>query len=364
MLHSKCFSLIVLFLTMSMCVDEARAQSTQNLVLKKVYVKWLVDSASRPKDPVNFCWALEDQILEGNEVPPIKIDSFGPRVKISVEIGKRFSNCSFTSEKGPGWRLSEGAPESLQLDLDVELPFSQFVLVDSRGRKIEVLVETRTQELQDSGFLDFFKGSVFSVRVSAIRNDVWQIPFLSTKYELPTLFKGRLALQIALGHSPFDFAGSGLRQAQHELALASPVLGSRFPYESLYSLRLRLAYEGIQINDQGSLGVYPLQASQMLGLGSELYLRLTKLLGAQVSGAYYLSRTEGANLSKVLAEGAVNYRLSDRWRVELGMKFVEQGIYTLLNTKTAGFKENYYFVGVNVIPYLESQKSFEAPDVQ
>ena len=336
---------------------ESRAQGAQNLVLKKVYVKWLVDAASRSRESRNFCWTLEDQILEGKDLPPIEIDSFGPRVKIRVEIGKRYSNCGFEGEEGEGWRIAASTSDSMQLDLDVDLPFSRYVFIDSRGRTIEALVETRAVELQDSGLLDFFKGSVFSFQVAAIRNEVWQIPFLLAKYELPTLLKGRLALQIALGHSPFDFAGNGLRQAQHELALASPVLGSRLPYESLYSVRLRLAFEGIQINDQDSRGVYPLQASQMVGLGSELYLKLSKAWGAQMSAGYYISRSEVANLTKVLTEGAVNYGLSDRWRVELGIKYVDQGIDNLLNNKNSGYNESQFFIGLKVVPYLESQKS-------
>lgn len=329
------------------------AQVTQSLRLEKVFVKWLVDGSPQLKNPELFCWNLEDRILEGEQLPPLNVNSEGPRIALEFEIEKTQPNCTLNQEKGNGWKLRSNSSKRIVLNVDAILPFSRFKMQDSRGRKLELLVEARFLENSESDFLSYFKNSIFSIRGSAIRNKVWQFPFLLAKYELPALWRKRLALQISLGQSLFDGSGKGLRQASFEVGLAMPVLGEIIPYRGRYNLRLRLAYEGIQINDQKSLRIYPLLASQMLGLGSEFFVNLKGPWGAQAHAGYYFLQKQEYNISKIQVEPAVRYMLSERWSLESGFKFVRQNVDNKLSAEKSAFSEYTYFVGVNLRPYLD-----------
>jgi len=336
---------------LSFLSQKLQAQGTQNLVLEKIYLKWLVDSSPELSDPSIFCWNLEDRVLEGDNLPSLKVDTSGPRVTLDLEIGKTKPECHLLG-KSESWTLRDSSKENIQLRVNANLPFSRIAMEDSRGRKIELLVEARFSDLKDSGFLSFFRDSVFSLRGAAIRNKVWQIPFLLTKYELPTLLSGHLALEISLGQSLFDFSGAGLRQGYYELALATPVFGSPIPYESPLSVRLRVAYEGVQVNDQNAAGVYPLLASQMVGGGVEGYFKITPQWGIQAISNYYFSKTSSANLGKIGVEGSLSYALSERWRLETGMKFLKQSVSGAALPADSGFNEFTYFTGISVKPYL------------
>lgn len=328
------------------------AQSTQNINIEKLYTKWLIDSSDKLLQVDNFCWHLKDQIFEGSELSSLGVDSSGAWINMEIPIKKSDSSCKLTSIS-EGVKISEAENEEIIISFKAPMPFSRFKFKDNKGRVLELLLEGKIQEIENEDFLSFFKDSVFSARMAGIQNQIFQYPFLLAKYELPTLFYGYVALQISLGQSLFDFSSKGVRQGCYELGFAVPIFGGRIPYSESWSGRIRVAYEGTQVNDQKAIGIYPLLASQMIGGGIEIYKRHSENWGNHLNLGYYFSQTNIAQLNKMTGELGVNYSIDTRWRIETGFKFAKQNIQRLEVTLPDRFNEITYFVGIQVKPYLK-----------
>jgi hypothetical protein len=331
------------------------AQSTHNYVIEKVYLKWLPANSTQTAIPQNFCFEIQDLILEGSKVPPLSINASQQKTEWVGILNKKDPSCELVS-KHSSVKTLENSPKSIKLRVTATVPFSRHILEDSRGQKVELLVETRMSRLEDSDFLNFFRDSSFGVRLSGIRNSVWQIPFLQADYELPTLFSNRLALQISLGQSLFDALGSGIRQSYSSLGLATPILGSRIPGEGRYSFRGRVQYEGTQIDDYKGKKIYPLLASQMFGAGLDLHAQITPNWGTSIVGTYLISKTQVVDVRKLTFETKLLYSLSERWRFETGLKIFGERILEGADSSNSSFQEASYFVGVTVKPYLRDRR--------
>lgn len=335
----------------------ARASSLQNLDLEKLYVKWVVNGQAEIQADQSLCWILEDKIFEGEETPAMWAGEFGATASFKLRARRNSPDCRLEDLEGAlsanaadlNWSQTELSDEVVEFDITAKLPYSRFEFVDNEGTRIDLLVEARITEIERVDVFNFFKKSIFSARGMAIQNQIWQLPFLLAQYELPELYYDWLFAQIILGQSLFDFGGNGIRQGVFELGLGASVLGNSVPFNGPYTLRLRVAFEGRQINDQNSIELYPLLASQMVGAGAEFYSAFSRRWGVRGSGAYFFSQPANATLSKIRSEAALSYAFNPRWRIEAGGELTMQTV-TQENV-TSKFTEIGYFVGLIVKPY-------------
>lgn len=349
--------LVSLVLLTSLLSQTSNASSLQNLDLEKLFVKWVVNGQAEIRADQKLCWVLEDKIFEGEGVPPMWAGDFGATATFKLRARRTSPDCRLEDVEGSlsakaadlDWSQTELSDEVVELDITAKLPYSRFELVDNEGTRIDILVEARITEIERVDVFNFFKKSIFSARGMAIQNDVWQVPFLLAQYELPELYFDWLYAQIILGQSLFDFGGNGIRQGVFELGLGASILGNSVPFNGPYTLRIRVAFEGRQINDQNSVELYPLLASQMVGAGAEFYSAFSRRWGARANGNLFFSQPANASLRKFRSEVAVSYAFNPRWRIEAGGELTWQRVTQ--DSVTSRFTERGYFLGLIVKPY-------------
>lgn len=326
----------------------------QNTQLGKLYVKWLPGDYEK----VSKCFRARDQVLDSKDAPILRSDKSGLYYFFSVDIERLDPKCgAITLVPGQdldGLELSVDDNQSdrnvLTLKFKGRLPFEHILFQDEAGSKLELLLESKLEKSQDLSFLRFFSRSRFMGRMFALSRPSFQAPIAILDYELPTFFEGRLLMQAQVGQSLWSFSDTPLYFGFYDLAVAWRWFGRGNPLDEPFNLKTRLVYEGVQINDSLGTNLYEILGTRMFGAGVESSIRLSSNWALWNRSDYLLTPTALYSISKIKSEGSISYRLSRRWRAEVGSRYSKVSRADKLTSFSNSVSELGFFVGMRLNP--------------